>query len=377
MEEEKVISETNQSEVVCSNCAAKLNFAPGTQSLKCEFCGTVNEIEIKDEEIEEIDFNKFLQENNPDVEKFEVITVKCSACGAETTLDPNIISDTCAFCGSNLVVKEGNPHNIIKPKSLLPFKIESKKAYELFKHWIKKLWWAPSDLKRFANMDGKLAGMYLPFWTYDSNTTASYRGQRGDNYQTTESYTTTENGKTVHKTRTVTKIRWRSASGTVYNKFDDVIVVGTTSLPKKYLEKLEPWDLENLLPFEPKFLSGFRSESYQVGLKEGFDDAKIKMTEVIRTTVKKDIGGDHQRINSLNTRYDDITFKHILLPVWISAYKFKDKVYRFMINARTGEVQGERPYSWIKITLAILAALAVIAGIVILVKYYGAEQQTQ
>jgi len=371
MSEEIRSAGTVQSEIACSNCSAKLKFEPGTGSLKCEYCGTINEIEISDEEIEEIDFNKFLNENDVSVEKQEIVTIKCDSCGAESTFDPNIVSDSCAFCGSNIVLSDGTSCSVIKPKSLLPFKVESKKAFELFRTWIKKLWWAPNALKKFAQLNEKLAGMYIPFWTYDSDTTCQYRGRRGDDYQTTETYTTTENGKSVSKTRTVTKTRWTSVSGTVYNKFDDVLVVGTTSLPKKYLERLEPWDLENLVPFDEKFLSGFRTESYHVGLKEGFDDAKLKMTKEIRTTVKRDIGGDHQQIRSMNTHYNDITFKHILLPVYISAYKFKEKVYRFMINARTGEVQGERPYSWIKITLAVLAGLAIIAAIVLAVMYFN------
>lgn len=371
MEEEKVIQETIQKEIACSNCSAKLKFEPGTNSLKCEYCGTMNEIEISDEEIEEIDFNKFLNENDVTVEKQEIVTIKCNSCGAESTFDPNIVSDSCAFCGSNIVLSGGTSCSVIKPKSLLPFKVESKKAYELFSTWIKKLWWAPSALKKFAQLNEKLAGMYIPFWTYDSDTTCAYRGRRGIDYQTTETYTTTENGQSVTKTRTVTKTRWTSVSGTVYNKFDDVLVVGTTSLPKKYMEKLEPWDIENLVPFDEKFLSGFRTESYHVGVKEGFDDAKVKMTNVIRTSVKRDIGGDHQQISSMNTRYDDITFKHILLPVWISAYRYNEKVYRFMINARTGEVQGERPYSWVKIFLAIVVGLAIIAGIIFAIKYFN------
>ncbi len=375
MEGEKTIQETVQNEIACSNCSAKLKFSPGTNSLKCEYCGTVNEIEISEEEIEEIDFDKFLNENDTSVEKQEIVTIKCNSCGAETTLDPNIVSDSCAFCGSNIVLTDGTSCSIIKPKSLLPFIVDSKKAFTLFRTWIKKLWWAPSALKKFAKLNKKIAGMYIPFWTYDSNTTCQYRGQRGDNYTTTETYSTVVNGKSVTKTRTVTRIRWRSASGSVNNKFDDVLVVATTSLPKKYLEKLEPWDLDSLIPFDEKYLSGFRTESYQVGIKEGFDDAKIKMTKEIKVTVKKDIGGDHQRISKMNTKYNDITFKHILLPVWISAYKFKDKVYRFMINARTGEVQGERPYSWIKITLAVLAVLAIIAAIVLVVQYYNGGEK--
>ena len=123
-----------------------------------------------------------------------------------------------------------------------------------------------------------------------------------------------------------------------------------------------------LVPFNDKYLSGFRSESYQVDVATGLNEAKEKMAPVIRTTVRRDIGGDEQRIHSMNTAYSDITFKHTLLPIWIRSYRFKDIVFRFMINGQTGEVQGERPFSAIKIILAILAVIAVIVALVFLFK---------
>ena len=93
------------------------------------------------------------------------------------------------------------------------------------------------------------------------------------------------------------------------------------------------------------------------------------MDNYITQLIKKDIGGDEQRIYSVNTKYNDITFKHVLLPIWISAYRFKNKVYRFLINGRTGEVQGERPWSVWKIIFFSLSIAAVVTGIVILINY--------
>ena len=232
---------------------------------------------------------------------------------------------------------------------------------DTYSQWLKKLWWAPNDLLQLASQEGKLVGMYIPYWTYDANTTTSYTGERGEEFTETEEYETTENGETVVRTRTIVRTVWFPASGTIETGFDDTLVIASRSLPVDNTEKLEPWDLQNLVPFNPGFLSGYKTESYQIDLKEGFDVAKSKMEEVIRENVLRDIGGVQQRIHFMNTAYDGITFKHILLPLWISAYRYQNKVYRFMINGRTGEVQGERPYSWVKITLAIVAGIAIIA----------------
>jgi LSD1 subclass zinc finger protein len=345
----------------CSNCAAALVYAPGTTVLRCEYCGAENHIEAAGPvTTEEIDYEKFLSETNLSADRqYQAHTVACSACGAQTTLKPNLTSDQCPFCDTPLVIKNALTATVIKPSYMLPFKIDRKKAWEAFRAWIKKLWFAPTALKRYAETVEKLSGLYIPYWTYDSQTSSSYSGARGTNH--TEHYTAVENGRRVNKSRTT--IRWTSVSGLVSNAFDDVLVMASTSLPEKYAAKLEPWDLSNLGAFNESFLSGFRTETYQVGVRQGFEKAKGIMDTRIREAIRHDIGGDHQRINAVNTAYSDISFKHILLPIWISAYRFQDKVFRFMINGRTGEVQGERPWSWVKIALAILGAAALVTAL--------------
>lgn len=366
MSQAENISETIQKETVCKGCSGKLQFAPGTNHLKCPYCGMENEIEVSKVVFEEIDFEKFVREFEGKETSVEVATIKCQGCGAQTTFNPNVVSDSCPCCGAPLVIKDATTSHVIKPKAILPFAIDQNKAFKEFGEWIKKLWFAPNKLKRYARQEGKLAGLYIPYWTYDSDTATDYTGERGDDYQTTGTYTTIENGKLVTKTGTVTKTRWSNASGHVDKVFDDVLAVASKSLPKEYVEKLEPWDLQNLVPFNSSYLSGFKAESYQVDLREGFDDAKLKMNNAIHEAICSDIGGDHQKVHSANTTWKEITFKHLLMPIWISAYSFNNKIYRFLINGRTGEVQGERPYSWIKITFAVLAATAVILVIYLL-----------
>ena len=352
-------------ELKCSGCGAILEFKPGTKNLTCTYCGAQNIIEESEEVIEEIDYEEFIRTQYAKEEKIEIVSVKCSACGASITLAPNVTSDHCPYCASNIVVESGSTSTVLKPKSLLPFAVDRNTAAESFRNWINKLWFAPSDLKEKA-AKGKLDGIYVPYWTYDSKTATSYTGARGTYYYVTETYTTTENGQTVTKTRQVRKTRWTPTSGYVQNDFDDILVIASQSLPVKYTQKLEPWYLKDLVPYNDKYLSGFRSESYQVELTDGLAVAKERMEPVIRQTVYRDIGGDEQRIYTMNTSYHAITFKHILLPIWISSYKYKEKVYRFLINGQTGEVQGERPYSAIKIILAVLAAIAVVVGIILI-----------
>lgn len=348
--------------IKCHQCGAKLQFKPGTTSLSCTYCGAANEIAGAQTKvaIEELDFEAHLSNASRQPETQEIITVKCKACGAATTLKPNVVSARCPFCDLALVVTSQSSQRLIKPRYVLPFKIDQKAVAELFKKWLSKLWFAPSALKKHSGSTDKINGVYLPYWTFDAATNSRYSGQRGTNYQTTESYTETVNGQTVQKTRSVTRIRWTPVSGQVAQNFDDVLALASRSLPEPMTRKLEPWDLHDVAAFNENFLTGFQTETYQVDAKEGFILAKSRMDEAIRESICRDIGGDHQRVDHVDSRYNNITFKHILLPIWISAYRYHGKVYRFLVNGRTGEVQGERPWSWLKITALVLVILLVL-----------------
>lgn len=178
----------------------------------------------------------------------------------------------------------------------------------------------------------------------------------------------------VTEIRREPKIRWTPVRGHVRRFFDDVLVGASKSLPRKILDALQPWDLEQLVPYDENYLSGFRSEYYQVDLDEGFDHARQVMDSVIYRDITLDIGGDHQRIHQVRTLHSGTTYKHCLLPVWSAAFRYRNKSYRFVINGRTGEVQGERPYSWWKIGFATLAALLLAAGLYYYLDKTGALQ---
>lgn len=349
----------------CKQCGARLEFAPGTDALACPYCGAMNEIPKTAEHVLELDFESALAKAQDAAATHEILTVKCKECGAESTLPPDVTSAPCAFCGSGLVTTAAS-RKAIKPNAVLPFKVTRDAARTSFLQWIAGLWFAPSELKRLAQMEASLSGVYVPYWTYDAETTTDYVGERGDAYYTAETYTETVNGRTETRTREVRHIRWTPASGTVEDSFDDLLVRATSALPTKYLDALEPWDLEHLVPYRDEYLSGFRTDSYQVDLAQGFEFARTVIDSTIDRSCRADIGGDEQRVESKETEYREITFKHVLFPVWISAYRYRGRIYRLLVNARTGEVQGERPWSAAKIVGLVLAIVAAIATIALL-----------
>jgi len=344
----------------CTGCGAKLSFSPGTRDLKCEYCGTTNAIAENDDRVEELDFATYLKALEGKMEAAEVEEVLCGKCGAGQTLAGSLFAGHCTFCGAAIVSKSYASRRI-KPKSIVPFQVNKTRAQDSFRRWVKGLWLAPNDLKRYAQSDAGLSGMYLPYWTYDCHTESDYRGERGDDYYTNETYTTqNDKGESVTQSRRVKHTRWSAASGHVAHFHDDVLVPASKSLPPGISSSVTRFNLKGLVPYQPEFVSGFQAEAYQVSLREGFPIAKTVIDGTIASQVRRDIGGDQQRIHSVSTRYDDVKFKHVLLPVWISAYRYRDKAYRFLINGQTGEVSGESPKSWWKIGFLVLGVLVVL-----------------
>jgi DNA-directed RNA polymerase subunit RPC12/RpoP len=346
----------------CEQCAAVLSYKPGTDTVVCEYCGHSNRIEERAVEIIEHDLEAALARGLAAAPVEETRTLKCPSCAAEFSFDPNRHAGVCPFCGQTIVAETG-AHRQIKPAAVLPFGIEEGAARERVGAWLKGLWFAPGKLKNYARTEGRLAGMYLPYWTYDSRTRTAYAGQRGTVYQEPVRVQAMVNGRRVAQTRMVQKVRWQRVTGEVARAFDDILVLASRSLPAPLTDRLEPWDLLGLKPYGPEYLTGFQSEAYQVPLDQGFEVAVEKMRAVITGDVNADIGGNLQRIERLDIRHADTTFKHILLPIWLGAFRYGGRTYRLAVNGRTGLVQGERPYSVWKIVGAALLALVIAAAI--------------
>ncbi|MEO1292529.1 MAG: primosomal protein N' (replication factor Y) - superfamily II helicase [Pseudomonadota bacterium] len=310
--------------------------------------------------IEELDFRAALADRIAETEIETTQVVACTNCGAEVAFDADIHAAECPFCASPVVTDTG-AHRHFKPRGILPFLLSEREARGHLARWLEGLWFAPSGVRDYARAGRALQGVYLPFWTFDADTRSRYSGQRGDTYYVSEWRTVFVNGKHKRVMQKVPKIRWTRVSGRVARAFDDVLVIATRSLPKRFADRLTAWDLHGLMPYSESYLAGYRAEAYTVDLEEGYQAARAIMDIRIRRDVRFDIGGDRQRIHQVETKTSAETFKHILLPVYLAAYRYRGQSYRFVVNARTGEVIGERPYSRWKIGLATICILALVA----------------
>jgi len=343
----------------CPQCGADLVFLPGGDALVCLHCSTRKEIVLDPEaEIVEQDFHELLNQLKAQQQAehlpAEHQEVRCDGCGANVAFLGTLTSTRCAYCGTPLQrakIHQGGTR--IHVEAIIPFQVHEEKARQIFRHWVTSRWFAPNRFKH-AGDDGRFQGSYLPYWTFDAMTSSRYQGERGRHY-----YVTVGTGKNQSRQR---RTSWTSVSGLVDRFFDDTLVLAAKGLPSELIDALPPWNLSQAVPFSPAFLAGIASRTYDVELEDGFGLAKLQMEAAIRNLCLREIGGDEQRVHQVRTHYDAITCKHLLLPIWILAYQFHGQNYQVAINAVTGKIAGNRPYSVWKISAAILCGLLIALG---------------
>ncbi len=357
--DKKAVSEHRKS---CVNCGAELVYKPGTSEIKCDYCGHEETITPVIADFEELELKPYLNAMGSQSHSEEIMMLHCQNCGAHQHIEENYKSLHCVYCTSPLIIEDAYKEEWIVPGAVLPFQLDHKKSHQIFSKWVQDLWFAPNNLKKAALDPEYTKGLYLPYWTFDAQLAASYTGQRGDYYYVTVPYTTTVNGKQVRQTRQERRTRWTPASGRVGGFVDDTLIKASHQRQNPIPSKIAHWNLQDLRPFDNSFLAGFVTEKYTIPLKDGHLASTEEAKRIARSWARHDIGGDTQQVHSVNMQLSEETFKHILLPVYISAYRYNGKKYNFFVNGQTGAIAGKRPYSFWKIFFFSLFVLAIVAG---------------
>ena len=349
----------------CVNCGAELKYKPGTTNISCEYCGHQETISVDPNGFMELELYPYLNEMGAQHHSEEISMLHCKNCGANQHVEENYKSLHCVYCSMPLVLEDQYKEEWILPGAVLPFQIDQQKSHQIFKRWVQRLWFAPNNLKKAA-LDPKFTkGLYLPYWTFDAQLSATYSGQRGEYYYETRRVRNAQ-GKMVNQR--VRKTRWYPASGQVSGFVDDTLVEASKQRKGRVPSKIARWNLKLLQPFNSSFLRGFVTEKYTIPLKQGHLAAKGEAKQIAKRWCRQDIGGDTQRINHMDMRLSKETFKHILLPVYVSSYRFNGKEYNFFVNGENGNISGTRPYSFWKIFFAVLFVLILIGLFVLFTK---------
>ena len=350
----------------CKQCGAQLTYSASSQQMVCEHCGYSEAVPSSKEAIREYQYNDHLARPQATGWGTETRAIRCERCGATTTFEAGQVAAACAFCGSAKVLEVQAKPDLIRPESLVPFQVDKKAATQKFREWLHGLWFRPGDLKKMAEL-AQISGIYLPFWTYDANTQSWWEAEAGYYYYVTQTYTDTDaQGNQVTRTRQVQHVRWEPASGHYQAFFDDQLIFASSGLQEGMVSGLYPYETGALIPYQPAYLAGWLAEEYKVDVQEGWARAQELIKREIYAACAGQVPGDTHRNLQVDTAFSNITYKHVLLPLWIAAYLYHGKSYRFLVNGQSGRVSGEAPLSWPKVIGAILAAALIIVVLVMI-----------
>ena len=344
----------------CEQCGADVAWDPASAALKCGHCGFSRLVAVSGT-IAEKPVEGALRKPRDLGWGAERKVVACKRCGAHTTLDPHLSASQCAFCGANAVVETTPGANVVRPEGLIAFKVPKETALGQFRNWVSNLWFRPSDLKTRSRVTG-VQGAYIPFWIFDAATWSEWTAEAGYYYYVTVQVQ--ENGRTVSKQERRT--RWEPASGSLNKAFDDVPVPASRGIDAALCQEIEPFPTASLTPYNPSFLAGFLAEENAIDLDEALGAAKERMAREIRSACAAEVPGDTHRNLDVHTTWSALAYKNALLPIWIAAYEYAARPYRYIVNGVTGKATGTAPWSWFKIGFALLAVLAIVLTIVAL-----------
>lgn len=346
----------------CPGCGATLIFAADLQKLRCEYCDAEIELDKMQKggepppNVVERALTELLNSEAAKGYGLPTQALQCKQCGAAINYPDKVTSGKCCFCGSDTVIERPANTQLIRPESLIPFKVTKQQAGSKFSEWVGSLWFRPNNLKHMARVQ-EIGGVYAPFWTFDAQADTRWNAESGYHYYVTEEFTNSE-GK--RETRQVQHTRWEPSSGHHRGSYDDLLICASKGLSEALVRVLEPFHTtQNLVGYQASYLSGWGAEEYAVGPKEAWDKGQQRFEQHEYSACSQQVPGDTHRNLRISMKLSSVTWKHCLLPVYVAAYRYNDKVYRFLVNGETGKVSGEAPYSFWKIFFAVVTAIAI------------------
>jgi predicted RNA-binding Zn-ribbon protein involved in translation (DUF1610 family) len=335
----------------CPNCGAPMTWDPDADALHCNHCQHNLPVPRADDTITErpLDDLSTAQRGFGTDQRI----VQCKGCGARVSLDAAATSGACVFCGSSSVLAQEANRNALRPESLIPLDVGRETVQKNFRAWTSGLWFRPDVLKRVDRVQA--VGVYVPYWTFDAQVHSQWSADSGTYYWETQMVPVMVNGRLSMRAQQVRKVHWEPAWGERDDGYDDLLIHASGGVPRELAEKLGPYDTKALVPYRPEYLAGWRAEEYQLDLEEGWKRAQVKIVALQQSRCSADVPGDTQRDLRVRNTIRDVRWKHILLPLWTLNYTCNGKGYTVLIHGQTGRVQGEAPYSWVKILLFVLA----------------------
>lgn len=321
--------------IKCPNCGAALSFDEHSQKVVCEYCDAsfdISELEIPKEETTHLSAEEVELSGLEDDDAYMGLNVySCTSCGGQIMVNGVESSTFCSFCGQPTVLFD-RVEKSKKPKYILPFSFPKEQVEPIVRKKITSSFFATKEVKEFKTEC--IRGIYIPFWLMDVN------------YQTSMVLKGThKSGKT-----TITSFYYRKA----HTYFEKLTLDASQQLNDECSQRLEPYNLKALKPFQIQYLTGFYSDSLDLEAKELESLAKKRAKELFDPEIIKTVKDTTVTIYNENSQAHIAKKDYALLPVWFLSFHIEDKPYTFLINGQTGKMIGAVDYNKSKMTSLVL-----------------------
>lgn len=336
----------------CPQCGATTAFSVSDGGLKCTHCGHYEapQSETVGKGAQRFEFTLETMERATHGWGEARKALGCQNCGAQITIPVGALTTTCPFCASNKVIHREAAQDVLRPKFLVPFKIKTQECQKIAREWLGSTWMTPKKLQKLAKI-ADFVTMYIPFWTFDAIATAEWRAEVG--HIKKERYF--DRSDLAWKTRTKTVWRWEFGNAQI--PYDDVLIQGTKHISSLLLERIKQFRMDDLVPYDPKFLAGLQAQAFDIPLERAWEQSRAAMRENTREACIHQASSSKIRNFSMNLDFEDEAWRYILLPIYVASYSYGGRSFQALVNGQNGAISGQRPVDWNKIWLVIAAML--------------------
>lgn len=340
----------------CPKCGATIAYHVETRQLTCDHCGYSQAVaeQTVGRAAEGFEFRVDTLERSEKGWGEARKELACQDCGGVISTRPDALSFTCPFCGSNKVIFREALEDVLRPRAIIPFKVDPAACRASTRQWLGNSWMISGELRHIAgqgeSLNEQFSPLYIPYWTFTSLCHAEWKAQVA--HQVVEQHVV--NGQV----ETVTRIVWRDEAGKVQKNFTDLLVPGTARFNLFALGKMDDYKVEDLVRYTPDLLAGMRAQAYDVPLEEAWDAGRQIMREQTRATCLDRASSTEVRNFSMAMDFRQEQWRYILAPIYSGVYHYNDKIFQILVNGQTGKIAGPRPVDWEKVWLVIAAMLS-------------------
>ena len=308
----------------CPSCGGRMTFSPDGQTLVCDFCAVEDEVDVESNEAKEQDFFSAMATLRGHSKSVAHKVFHCEGCGAEFLLAPDSISASCAYCASLHVVRLEETRELLDPDAIIPHAFNQRHAVKILVEWVEENNFTPQ---------GKVLpprGFYIPVWTFDIGGSISYSGERQVEEQSQQGF----------------GFRTEKVFGTERGElsiFVDDLIIPAAKKYEQYLDSfIKNYDLREIKPYDPRYLSNWSAETYEIALSDAALEARSRAYKAEQKKAKRSMYY-LKNFRSSSENLAIISYKFLLLPLWMTSYAYEGKEYRILIDGQNGALYGELP----------------------------------